>query len=103
MRSLLHPLLFAGLLLLPAACSQMSPDTRAGIWHPSGVNSRNLAAMMADPSDLVRGREASGSDSPLAIAAVNRLKDNKAKPLPNSTTQGPSLVVVQPPASQGGS
>ena len=87
------------IVLLPAACSEMNPDTRAYIWHPTGVNARNLAAMMEQPSDMVRGRGAPGTVSPLAIAAVNRLMDGKPKALPLAASQ---TDVVAPAAGAPG-
>ncbi len=75
------------LLLLPAACAQTDPFYRAGDWTPQGANARNLAAMLAEPSDMVRGRGDTGADSPLAIAAVTRLMNGKPKPLANATSQ----------------
>jgi hypothetical protein len=79
--------LLALLLLAPAACTEMNPDTRSGIWHPTGVNARNLTAMMANPADAIEGRGAQGTDSPLAITAVERLMAGKPKPLPETPSQ----------------
>lgn len=54
-------LALAGIVLavLPlAGCDPAhDPYYRAGTWHPEGVNDMNIAAQVADPHDLVRGRE----------------------------------------------
>jgi hypothetical protein len=100
MRQLLLLSAMAIAMLLPAACTEINPDTRAGIWHPSGINARNLTAMMADPADAVRGRGVTGADSPLAIHAVDRLMAGKPKPLPQSTSQ---QAVATPSSQLGGS
>ena len=45
-----------------AGCSATDPYEKAGIWRPSGVNEANIAAQVANPADLVRGRgDTSGS------------------------------------------
>jgi hypothetical protein len=54
-------LMLAGLVLAASpltGCSpQHDPYYRAGTWHPEGVNDMNIAAQVADPHDLVRGRD----------------------------------------------
>jgi type IV pilus biogenesis protein CpaD/CtpE len=69
------------------------------MWLPVGVNSRNLAAMVVNPDDLVQGRGNTGADSPLAINAVTRLMDGKLKPLSGSG----SMSTAAPPPAAGGS
>lgn len=86
------------LLLLPAACNQMDPYTRSGMWQPVGVNSRNLAAMVANPDDLVEGRGVAGANSTLAINAVTRLRDGKVKLLPGASSMATSVAA---PAAGG--
>ena len=67
------PCLLAGLLLL-AGCNQLDPYHRQGMWEPSGANAANLAAMVADPRDLIRGRESrtlpSSKDQVVAVGRV---------------------------------
>ena len=76
------------LLLLPAACADMDPVYRPGDWLPGGSNSRNLAAMLAEPSDMWQGRgTTAGADMPLAANAVTRLWEGKAKRLPSASSQ----------------
>lgn len=86
------------LLLLPAACNQMDPYTRSGMWQPVGVNSRNLAAMVANPDDLVQGHGSTGANSPLAINAVTRLMAGKVKPLSGTSSMATSVAA---PAAGG--
>ncbi|MGI4941903.1 MAG: CpaD family pilus assembly lipoprotein [Janthinobacterium lividum] len=71
-------------VLAIASCTSTDPLTRDGLWQPSGANEANLAAMVADPADLVRGKEAEGSDGQRAAAAVARLRLDRVKPLPDS-------------------
>jgi hypothetical protein len=91
------------LLLLPAACAQTDPVYRPGDWMPQGVSARNLAAMVAEPTDMVRGHGEAGADSPLAIAAVTRLMEGKAKLLPTASSQTEVAPTATPSGSAGGS
>jgi hypothetical protein len=91
------------LLLLPAACAQTDPFYRPGDWSPQGASARNLAAMLAEPSDMVRGRGDPGANSPLAIAAVTRLMEGKVKPLPTASTQNDVAPTATPSGTAGGS
>jgi len=61
-----------GILAL-AGCSQTDPYERAGVWRPSDVNSANIAAQVANPADLVRGREDNRGSVRVPTAAVDRL------------------------------
>jgi len=45
---------FAGLLTL-SGCDQLDPMLRTDRWEPTGANAGNIAAMVADPHDLIRG------------------------------------------------
>lgn len=88
----------AGLLTSLSACSAIEPYDRAYTWRPTGANEANLAAMAADPKDLVHGRGTSNSDGQTAAVAVDRLRRGKVKPLSdgNSTT---SVVSGAPSAA----
>ncbi|MEJ0016004.1 MAG: hypothetical protein WDN25_05465 [Acetobacteraceae bacterium] len=81
--------LFAGVLTL-AACQEMDPYTRPGTWQPTGANAGNIAAMVADPYDLIRGRPATRVDSKASDLAVGRLWTDKPKPLPDPGGPGGS-------------
>ena len=68
----------AGLLLALLAlggCAATDTYSRPGTWHPDGANAANLAAMAANPADLLHGRGRGGSDGALAAAAIERLWD----------------------------
>jgi hypothetical protein len=58
-----------------AGCSHptIDPYQREGIWKPSGVNDSNLAAQVANPIDLARGREDARGNVRTAVGAVERL------------------------------
>ena len=89
-----------GLLLL-SGCAATDPFHRPGAWRPEGVNQANIAAMLARPADLLRGRDAGGTDSPLATAAVTRLWEGP--PSPAAAAAGASPAVASPAASAGAS
>jgi type IV pilus biogenesis protein CpaD/CtpE len=66
-----YPLIAAAALL--AGCANRDPYQRLDVWRPTGANSANLAAMVADPRDLIRGH---GTDRQLTKAqelAVDRI------------------------------
>lgn len=79
------------LLLALTGCAQVDPYTRTGMWQPGGVNSLNLAAMVANPHDLMQGRGSAGAQGTTATAAVERLLAGVPTPLPSvsaATTPG---------------
>jgi hypothetical protein len=88
MKPILQSGVAAGLATLLSGCNALEPYGRADAWHPTGANAANLAAMAADPADLVRGRGTGASDGLAAAAAVDRLRHDHVKPLPegNSTS-----------------
>ncbi len=69
-------------LVALAGCAETDPYDRAGTWQPGGVNDRNLAAMVADPRDLLRGHGEAGAQPQLATTAVDHLLAGAPKPLP---------------------
>jgi hypothetical protein len=76
--------LFLLLLLLLAGCDKTDPYLREGTWRPSGANEANLRAMVLVPSDLARATPASAADGGLAAAALDRLRHDRVRPLPDS-------------------
>jgi hypothetical protein len=78
--------LASGLLLgvALAACSQIDPYTRQGVWHPVGANAANLTAMVADPNDLNVGRGSATAPGDLAGVAALRLRTGTTRRLPAS-------------------
>jgi hypothetical protein len=72
------------LLLALAGCDLTDPYLRAGAWRPNGANEANLRAMVAVPSDLAVATPASPADGGLAAAALDRLRHDRVRPLPDS-------------------
>lgn len=91
-------LLALGLAHLSVACTATDPLYATGRWNPTNVNAANLAAQVADPSDLQRGRHVTGSDALLAAAAVARLRQDRVKKLQDS---GLAQISVAPAAAGG--
>ena len=77
--------LAAALLVMLASCEERDPLRRTDVWYPSGANAANIAAMVANPNDLIRGHGARGGDGADAALAVDRVWQDKAKPLPQSS------------------
>jgi hypothetical protein len=70
-------------LLVLAGCDFTDPYLRDGVWRPNGANEINLRAMVASPSDLVRGTPSQGSGQQ-AAAALDRQRNDRLRPLPDS-------------------
>jgi type IV pilus biogenesis protein CpaD/CtpE len=66
-----RPVLFA-LLTLLGGCSR-DPYKRTDVWRPEGTNDVNLAAMVANPNDLIRGQSDTGPQYKLGTHAVEQL------------------------------
>ncbi len=79
----MNRLMALSLPLALAACAMEDPLTRPGLWQPIGANATNLAAMVADPQDLVTGVPDRTADGQLAAAAVARYRAGKLKDLPD--------------------
>jgi type IV pilus biogenesis protein CpaD/CtpE len=89
-----------GLLTMVAGCDTVDPLLNQNTWHPLGVNEQNIAAQVANPADLLHGREPTGgSDGDLAAAAVLRLRTGHVKALPDSAVS--ALKVQSAPSSSG--
>ena len=89
------------LFVVLAGCAAEDPLTRPGLWHPVGANDANLAAMVADPNDLVTGVVDPRMDGQVAAAAVARYRAGKVKDLPdtNISRVGPAAATGTAAAS----
>ena len=79
----MNRLIVFSLSMALAACAMVDPLTRPGLWQPIGANDTNLAAMVADPQDLVTGVPDRTADGQIAAAAVARYRAGKVKDLPD--------------------
>ncbi len=68
----------AGLL---AGCGDLDPYRKPYAWHPTGANQANIAAMVANPQDLIRGRGSALTGSEPAILAIGRVRQDQPKPI----------------------
>ena len=79
-----------------SGCAETEPYQKAGMWQPTGANALNLAAMVQNPADLIRGKGARGFDAREAGAPVQRLLAGNPTPLPSSSAQsgasGPAAI-----------
>lgn len=92
MRGTLLFLAAASLAALLPGCNSLEPYKRAYTWHPIGANESNLATMVADPTDLARGRGTNAMDGQIAAAAVDRLRHDRVKPLSGINGAEPSAA-----------
>lgn len=66
-----------------------APPFTNGVWSNYGcANAVNLGQMIADPRDLVTGRELGPADGTIAAAAVARYRKGEAKELEKEATVG---------------
>jgi type IV pilus biogenesis protein CpaD/CtpE len=85
---------------LLAGCAATDPLLNENTWHPIGVNEQNIAAQVANPVDLLHGREPTGgTDGGLAADAILRLRIGHVKALPDSAIT--DLHVQVAPAASG--
>ncbi len=85
-------------LVFLAGCDATDPYLRDGVWRPNGSNEANLRAMVMSPSDLVRGVPSHG-DGQQAAAALDRARNDKVRPLPDSAVA--KVVPVSTGTQQG--
>ncbi len=91
------------ILLAASGCTMVQdPMMREGTWHPTDANAANLAAMVANPHDLVEGEQASGTTGPEAVLPVARLRADKVKPLPNNSIVQIGGTTTNDSSSSGG-
>lgn len=92
----MRALLLAAFLMSGCAYDPFDPYQVPGTWRPLGSNEQNLRAMLVRPTDLDGGVNDPGADGQRAAAAVERLRADRVKRLPDS---GVSQVV---PVATGG-
>jgi uncharacterized membrane protein YgcG len=63
------------------ACQQIDPYTRSDTWQPTGSVQGNLAAMVANPNDLIRGRGVPTEDTKEPTLAINHVWTDQPKTL----------------------
>ena len=79
-RIIIRAALLAAVLVV-AACQQIDPYTRTDMWQPTGANAGNIAAMVANPYDLIRGRGAAKEDSKASNVAISHVWSDTPKGL----------------------
>lgn len=79
-RTILRCALLAAVLSV-AACQEMEPYARTDMWQPTGANAGNIAAMVANPYDLLHGRGSDRTDSNEPVLAIHRVNTDHTKAL----------------------
>lgn len=95
------PLATIGLLLL-ADCSGPNSYDRVGVWEPTGANAANLAAMVANPQDLIRGHGSSSTLSKDQVVAVDRIWSGSATSGSGGASAGAAGATGAAGAAPGG-
>ena len=86
-------LLALPLLAATAGCEIFDPYQRAGTWRPSAANEQNLATMAVIPAERVHGTGAAGATGFTAAGAIERLRADQVKPLPDT---GMARIITVP-------
>lgn len=84
------PFIYAALALgvvLLGGCEDRDPYRRTDVWRPTGAPQANLAAMVANPQDLIRGHGVNRSDPKVANTAIQHIWTDTPKPLLDATGQ----------------
>jgi hypothetical protein len=87
------------MLALLGGCA-FNPYEVPGTWRPLGANDANLQSMVVRPGDLQGGTADRGADGQRAGDAVDRLRNDKVKPLPDSGVA--RISVTSSGGGQGG-
>ena len=96
-RSTIRAALLLALLAI-CGCEQTDPYRRTGMWQPEGVNAGNIAAQVADPSVLVRGRGRTGGTRD-GVEAAERLVQGRPRGMLTVTGAG-GAAAAAPPGAQ---
>jgi len=75
----------AASLLALTGCNQIDPLQRPYMWHATGVNNQNIAAMAVNPADLVHGRDTAQRRVIVESDGVTRLWTGHQLPLLSDT------------------
>ncbi len=92
-------ILLLSLLAVLPGCDTLDPFRREAAWRPGGVNEANLAAMTAVPAERVQGTGATTAQGHRAMTAIERLRADRVRALPDS---GIARIVTVPGGAQGG-
>ena len=94
-------------LVALTGCDQIDPLKRPYMWEASGVNEQNIAAMAANPADLVHGRDSPQRRVVFESDGVARLWTGHQLPLlsdtPGAAASSGSSTGGGAPAAGGGS
>ena len=82
-------LVLTGLLLL-SGCGNLDPYLRDNVWKPTGANAGNLAAMVANPNDLIAGRHTAVTNTRASTIAIQHVWDDQPKSLSSGGSGGGS-------------
>jgi len=68
-------------LLAIGGCADRDPYLRTDVWKPTGANAANIAAMAANPQDLIHGRGVTQFDTRAPELAVEHVWTDQPKQL----------------------
>jgi type IV pilus biogenesis protein CpaD/CtpE len=71
-----------------AGCDSRDPYRRTDVWQPTGSNAANIAAMLANPHDVISGRGDSRENAAEPALAVTHVWLDQPKPLAGGAAGG---------------
>ena len=80
--------LAAASVMVLVGCMDRDPYRRTDVWRPTGANSSNIAAQVANPNYLIRGQSGARATSAAQVLAVDRIVTDQARPLNPSAPAG---------------
>jgi hypothetical protein len=93
-------------LLALTGCNKLDPLKRPYMWQATGSNEQNIAAMAANPADLIHGQDSQRRRASMDTDSVMRVWTGKTVPLMSDTagsTSAPSSGSGAAASTGGGS
>ena len=88
--ALIRLLMLALSVFAVAGCDQMDPLKRPYMWHETEVNAHNIAAMAANPADLIRGQDQRRRRANADSDSVDRLWSGKTVGATSGSSTSPA-------------
>lgn len=103
MKPFRYAAMLAGAAIALGGCMDRDPYRRTDVWRPTGANAANIAAQVADPADLIRGRGTQRVDTAASTIAIDRVRTDTPRPInPAARQSGGASQAGSPGGGAGG-
>lgn len=79
MKPFLWMTVLCGVGAMLGGCMDRDPYRRTDVWRPTGANAANIAAQLADPADMIRGRGTQRIDTAASTVAIDRIRTDSPR------------------------